>query len=248
MSWRTPNALNLVIAFGLNVTVAAAQEPTLATVLQRSGVYVEEFHRQLSGIVAEEHYVQDALAFQKRGGCPAHGTYQSTLNCQGQLVNPMRTDLKSDLLLVRLADRKQWVEFRDVFEADGVPVRDRAERLTNCFWATIPSPLASGSTRSFTRAPASTSGTFSGISTRRYLVCRCSSRRINRGSNSRARASAHRTHSAGRAPRPARFAHRRRCGWSSTGRRRPLRLFRATIAEIFRCADASGSSPRRDAF
>jgi hypothetical protein len=112
---------------------ATAQEPALTTVLQRAGAYVEEFHRQLSGIVAEEHYVQEALAFHKRNGCPSNATYQSTLNCRGQLVNPMRTDLKSDLLLVRPADAKRWAEFRDVFEVDGAPVRDRTERLTTLF-------------------------------------------------------------------------------------------------------------------
>ena len=112
---------------------ATAQEPTLTTVLQRAGAYVEKFHRQLSGIVAEERYVQEVQAFHKRNGCPSNATYQSTLNCREQLVNPMRTDLKSDLLLVRPADAKRWAEFRDVFEVDGAPVRDRTERLTKLF-------------------------------------------------------------------------------------------------------------------
>lgn len=112
---------------------AAAQEPTLATVLQRAGAYVAEFHRQLSGIVAEERYIQEVQAFSRRGGCPGNATYASILNCQGQLVNPMRTDLRSDLLLVRPAGGKDWAEFRDVFEADGVPIRDRQERLTKLF-------------------------------------------------------------------------------------------------------------------
>jgi hypothetical protein len=112
---------------------ATAQQPTLATVLQRAGAYVEEFHRQLSGIVAEEHYVQEVQAFHKRNGCPSNATYQSTLNCRGQLVNPMRTDLKSDLLLVRPSEGTRWAEFRDVFEVDGAPVRDRPERLTKLF-------------------------------------------------------------------------------------------------------------------
>ena len=38
---------------------AAAQRPPLATVMQRAAAYVAEFERQLSGIVAEERYVQD---------------------------------------------------------------------------------------------------------------------------------------------------------------------------------------------
>jgi len=55
------------------------------------------------------------------------------LNCQGQLVSPLRTELRSDLLLVRPAGAAGWSEFRDVFEADGRLVRDREERLTKLF-------------------------------------------------------------------------------------------------------------------
>jgi hypothetical protein len=112
---------------------AAAQEPSLATVLERAGAYVTQFERRLSGIVAEERYVQEVQRFHTRNGCPSTATYQSTLRCQGNLVSPMRTELKSDLLLVRLGGSTEWAEFRDVFEADGTPVRDRAERLTELF-------------------------------------------------------------------------------------------------------------------
>jgi hypothetical protein len=110
-----------------------AQEPTLPTVLERAGAYVAAFERQLSGIVAEERYVQDVLTFTKRRGCPADATYSSIVKCQGAVLNPVRMELRSDLLLVRPAGAKSWTEFRDVFEADGVPVRDRTERLTKLF-------------------------------------------------------------------------------------------------------------------
>jgi hypothetical protein len=121
---------------------AAAQEPSLATVLQRAGAYVAEFERQLSGIVAEEHYVQDVHQFAKRRGCPGNATYASVLNCQGQLVMPMRSELRSDLLLVRPAGASRWAEFRDVFEADGRPIRDRGDRLTRLFLGETPSAPA----------------------------------------------------------------------------------------------------------
>ena len=55
------------------------------------------------------------------------------LNCQGQLANPMRAELRSDLGLVRPAGAATWTEFRDVFESNGAPVRDRTERLTRLF-------------------------------------------------------------------------------------------------------------------
>jgi len=112
---------------------AAAQKPALADVLERAGEYVAGFERQFSGIVAEEQYVQEVLTFTKRRGCPSNATYSSVLNCQGQLVSPVRTELRSDLLLVRPTGAAGWSEFRDVFEADGRPVRDREERLTKLF-------------------------------------------------------------------------------------------------------------------
>ena len=101
-----------------------ARETTLAEVLARAGRYVTEFERQLSGIVAEEQYAQEVRRF-GRGA--------------GRLVNPMRIELRSDLLLVRGAPAAAWVQFRDVFEVDGSPVRDRTERLTELFATNPPS-------------------------------------------------------------------------------------------------------------
>jgi hypothetical protein len=101
-----------------------AREPPLAEVLARAGRYVTEFERQLSGIVAEEQYVQEVRRF---GRGP------------GSLVNPRRITLRSDLLLVRGRPAAAWVQFRDVFEVDGSPVRDRAERLTELFATNAPS-------------------------------------------------------------------------------------------------------------
>jgi len=112
---------------------APARPAPLDTVLERAGAYVAEFQRQLSGIVAEERYVQEVKAFARRSGCPATATYTAILRCQGQLTTPIRLELKSDLLLVQSAASRKWVQFRDVFEADGVSVRDRAERLTRLF-------------------------------------------------------------------------------------------------------------------
>ena len=105
-------------------TPGAAQEVSLATVLQRAAQYVADFHAQFSGVVADERYVQTVKAFAKGAVRPA---------------NPARIELHSDLLLVRPASGGQWTEFRDVFEVNGVPVRDRTERLTRLFLDGSPS-------------------------------------------------------------------------------------------------------------
>ncbi len=96
--------------------LVAEQAPTLEQVLGRAAVYVEEFERQMSGIVAEEDYVQQVRV--PRG-------YPLRMN--------LTRRIRSDLLLVKPAGGEDWMQFRDVFSVDGEPVRDRDERLFRLF-------------------------------------------------------------------------------------------------------------------
>ena len=96
----------------------AAQEVSLQTVLARAASYVATFHQQLSGIVAEETYLQQA---------------RTTVSRSSGLTRTPQKTLKSDLLLVRPPDVNRYIEFRDVFEVNGTPVRDREQRLTRLF-------------------------------------------------------------------------------------------------------------------
>jgi hypothetical protein len=108
-----------LFTIALLAPAVAAQEPTLDTVLQRAGTYVVEFQRQLSGIVAEERYEQNVAA-----------SLTLSRSSAGQVVSRV---LKSDLLLVKPAGIDRWIQFRDVFDVDGSPVRDRSERLMKLF-------------------------------------------------------------------------------------------------------------------
>lgn len=114
---------HLILVTGFAVwcaqTAGAGQTASLEQVLTRAGAYVEEFQRELSGIVAEETYLQEVVP---RLGMNAFG--------RGQL---QRRRLRSDLLLLRPEESVTWVQFRDVFEVDGKAVRDREERLTKIF-------------------------------------------------------------------------------------------------------------------
>jgi hypothetical protein len=106
---------------------AAAQQPTLAEVLERTSAYVADFHRQLSSIVAEERYVQDwEHVLDRHRGTNAIG----------------HRELLSDLLLVKPDGFRTWMEFRDVFEVDGAPVRERDQRLVKMFLEPSPSTNA----------------------------------------------------------------------------------------------------------
>jgi hypothetical protein len=117
---KTVPAIHLTILLAAIVVVGARAfavqpPPSLEIVLERAARYADDFKRQLSGIVAEEDYVQDVDQFTR--------------------IRPevMHRELKSDLLLIRPADADRYVEFRDVAEVDGRAVRDRQDRLTNLF-------------------------------------------------------------------------------------------------------------------
>jgi hypothetical protein len=114
---------SLAFACVLFMTAPAAAEDTLSVVLQRAGAYAMRAREQLSGIVAEETYVQNVRR--------ALGV-EVTLDGKGTMPANHRT-MKSDILMVRADDR--YVEFRDVFDVDGRPVRDRQDRLTRLFLA-----------------------------------------------------------------------------------------------------------------
>ena len=105
-----------ILAFiALAIAPLAAQDrPPLLVILERVADYVLRYQQGLSGIVVEERYVQDADKSER----------------------PFIThrELKSDLLLVRMdLEAFAYVQFRDVFEVDGDPVRDRTDRLQKLF-------------------------------------------------------------------------------------------------------------------
>ena len=119
--WPTSVVLAWCAALVLTAPVSTrAQEPSLTEVLARAARYVTDFREQLSGIVAEE-------AYQQRSRGP------STYTFRGFESREERRKLRSDFLLVRPEGLSRYYEFRDVFEVDGRPVRDREERLTKLF-------------------------------------------------------------------------------------------------------------------
>src|SRR5580765_5266584 len=99
-----------------------AQTAEVDVVLDKAGDYVAAYERTFVGVVAEETYRQELRGIR--------GTDQRgfATEARGQ-----RRDLKSDMLLVRAPAGDRWIQFRDVFEVDGKPVRDRAERLAKLF-------------------------------------------------------------------------------------------------------------------
>jgi hypothetical protein len=77
---------------------------------------VASYEREFSAVVAEEDYQQE-------------------------LNDGTRRHLRSDYLLVRPPGATDLLPFRDVFEVDGVPVRDRQQRLQRLFLDASPAAI-----------------------------------------------------------------------------------------------------------
>jgi hypothetical protein len=77
--------------------------------MRRAHAYVVEYEDDLSGIVAEEHW------------------RQRIVRPEGSVVG--ERVLRSDYLVYQLLPEEQWFAFRDVFEVDGAPVRDRNQQF-----------------------------------------------------------------------------------------------------------------------
>ncbi len=131
LAWAT--AVVITAAPGL----MQSQEPSLAAVTERLGAYATAFQQRFSNIVAEERYVQDV-------------TYRNVAPNRFAIVT--HRELRSDLLLVRPDGADRYLEFRDVFEVDGRPVRDRQDRLTTLFLH--PSASAEGQIQQINRESA----------------------------------------------------------------------------------------------
>jgi VWFA-related protein len=103
-------------------TLRPVTDATLAPLLARAAAYVDRFTAAFSNVVVTERYVQDVTG--------AGGLLSRTAPAT---IGPRHRELRSELVFLRSAGPLGWQAFRDVFEVDGVAVRDRADRLTRLF-------------------------------------------------------------------------------------------------------------------
>jgi len=101
----------------------SGQTADLDELVDRASDYVVLYEKNFVGVVAEESYRQTV-----HGGRAGTDLRGFPIEAPSQ-----RRDLKSDVLLVRAPAGDRWIQFRDVFEVDGKPVRDRDGRLTKLF-------------------------------------------------------------------------------------------------------------------
>jgi len=108
---RSLLALTVVTILLATAGAFGGQDDPVATLVDRAGRYVQEYEKQFSAVVCEEHQTQRVLRADGRAR--------------------KRRDLRSDVLLVKTGEKT--VMFRDVIAVDGKAVRDRQERLRKLF-------------------------------------------------------------------------------------------------------------------
>ena len=89
--------------------------------LQRLRAYATEYLATMTSVVAHEHYVQDLSELRRA---------------------PRSVVLRSDVLMLRPPGSGEPVWFRDVYEVDGRPLRDREQRLLRLLESNAPGSLA----------------------------------------------------------------------------------------------------------
>jgi hypothetical protein len=141
---RTPlAAIASTVGVWLMATTAVAQpavpptsDPALDQLLTRATWYVLDFVQKLSSVVSEERYTQDSnvmLATIPIPGLGGRGSTQSSV----PRSSAKHRELKADFLVVKTTG-DVWQPFRDVFEVDHIPIRDREERLAKLFLSNKP--------------------------------------------------------------------------------------------------------------
>jgi hypothetical protein len=115
---------------GLGAQDSDKDRISVELLLGRAGWYVIEFLEKFSNVVSEETYLQDSSV-------PMQNAV--LIGRAGTLAR--NRVLRSDFLLVSVNSAQEWVPFRDVFEVDRQPIRDREQRLAKLFLKPSPDSL-----------------------------------------------------------------------------------------------------------
>jgi len=111
----------------------SAERPSLEALLTRAAWYLDFFVDQFENVVAEEICIQDASVMVPTFNPMAGRGAVAAQTSAAEMSRARHRDLRSDFLLVKSPTSEDLVPFRDVLEVDGVPVRDREQRIAKLF-------------------------------------------------------------------------------------------------------------------
>jgi hypothetical protein len=99
--------------------------PELDAALAAAAHYIDQYEHRITAIGAEEEYDQAVISLPSGIVTGPIGSRESTA------ASPTTTTSKTRANIITISlGARGWVTFRDVFELDGRPVRDREERLS----------------------------------------------------------------------------------------------------------------------
>lgn len=101
-------AVTAIVAASATFAAQSRPNPTVSELLSAAAKYLDGYEMQFSAVVSEERYQQTADFMAARGA--------------------RQRILRSDLIVIN-AGQAGWISLRDVYEVDGLPVRDRSDRL-----------------------------------------------------------------------------------------------------------------------
>ncbi len=125
-------ALTATIVAGASLRAQAPPDGDLDQLLARATWYSIDFINKLSQVVAEERYIQDSNVALPTIAIPGIGGRGGAAASSVPRGSSRHRELKADFLIVKSAS-DVWTPFRDVFEVDHIPTRDREERLAKLF-------------------------------------------------------------------------------------------------------------------
>src|SRR5262245_20215895 len=109
------------------VATPLAQQPSLESLLERAAQYTARYTTVMSTLIAEERYTQN-LSGRAPGMAVPMQWRDGTISGA-----PVEQRTRADVLLMRVGPPVEWRTFRDVFERNELPVRDRDSRLAKLF-------------------------------------------------------------------------------------------------------------------
>jgi hypothetical protein len=132
-----------VLTSALAAVPLLAQSPAdadLDQLLARATWYALDFVSKLSSVVAEERYIQDSNVALATVAIPALGG-RGAAGMNMPRGSSKHRELRADFLIVK-SSGDMWTPFRDVFEVDHIPIRDREQRLAKLFLSAKPDASA----------------------------------------------------------------------------------------------------------
>ena len=130
--WTVVCCVGLLATISTTALAQQTDQGSLDQLLTRATWYALDFVEKLSSVVSEERYVQDSSVALPTVPIPGLLGGRGAVPSSIPRGSAKHREIKADFLIVKSIG-EMWEPFRDVFEVDHIPIRDREERVTKLF-------------------------------------------------------------------------------------------------------------------